>query len=229
MGKDFRLLWFAIPFVATVLASNSFAKGDEASPYKLAPAEAVVPSSLVQFLATLRTVVTQRDTLALQKLFADDAVVSKGPVFGQSLVDTLQLNNPASPAWHDLEVLLELQGRFVKSTETLFCKPYIHQALPEWALESPSYKVVIQPGAKLRSTPSMDALAVRDVAYEIVALEPMQQETAELPANWSKVKAQDEIIGYIPSSYLWGAYDPVVCFSECSGRWVIEMFISSLD
>lgn len=230
MISAFFCILSRMSFAAVIIALSSHVLSVEFPYHKLAPRdEASNPPSLSKFLSSLRDVVSRRDVTAFQQLMSENVKVSRGPLFDQSPVDFLQLSDQNSPAWHDLEVLLGIEGRFITLSETLYCKPYIHQAFPEWARESPDYKVVINPDGKFRATPSLHHSPTRNIAYEIVNSGIAQDKDDQISKRWSKVQTFDGEIGYVKKAHLWGQYDPVLCFSKGVDGWAIKIFISSLD
>lgn len=230
MGKAFRSIVCRTSLTTVLLASSCFAQCFDFPRQRLVPPnEEAIPPSLKKILGLLQGVVSQRDVSAFRQVMAESIKVSNGPLFDQSPIEFLQLENPESPAWGDLEVLLMLKGRFITPSETLYCKPHIHQAFPEWARGSPDYKVVINSDGKLHANPSLNDSLSRNISYEIVNSGITHNVDNQVSELWSKVKTFDGEVGYVKTAYLWGQYDPVLCFSQGSEGWAIEIFISSLD
>ena len=180
-------------------------------------------SQLKTYLGQLRIVVQKRDGPALQKLIASDILLTFGPPPNKLTEETLELMNPNSPVWRELEDVLQFGGTFLGTNH--FCMPYVFTKFPE-NIDSYTHQVVIKPSVIARSKPSGKAPKVTTLEFAIVRTDPGIPEivTGTDRTRWIIIYL-DEQIAYIPEGTLRSPIDTRACFEKRRTGWVMTHLV----
>jgi hypothetical protein len=107
-----------------------------------------------------------------------------------------------------LTQILSLPGVMVGEQ---YCAPYVSAQFP-LDLDRSKHQVVLNPNVKLRETNSATSKVVATVSYEIVQV----LERGE----WTKVRTQAGVEGYIQIAYLYSPAGYRACFGKnADGAW----------
>mgnify|MGYP003341530139 CR=1 FL=1 len=122
------------------------------------------------------------------------------------------LSDPDSAVYGVLTQILSMPG--VRSGEQ-FCGPYVGVQFPA-DLDRSKHQVVLNPNLKVREDKSATSKVVATISYEIV-------QVLDRGAEWTKVRLQSGVEGYIQIAYLYSPAGYRACFSKSpEGAWHLQ-------
>ena len=228
-------MWMRVLAVAVVAASLVSAQAKKQSPKAKAPAKAVVkevpppaPSgralpppkdetgtdkTLVAFFAKFKTDLKTKNRDALLAALAPNVDAGLRDMRGPNAFFTAWgLSDPDSAVYGVLTQILSMPG--VWSGEQ-FCGPYVGVQFPA-DLDPSKHQVVLNPNLKVREDKSAKSKVVATISYEIV-------QVLERSAEWTKVRLQSGVEGYIQIAYLYSPAGYRACFSkDAEGLWHLQ-------
>ncbi len=177
----------------------------------------------------LRTAVRQRDANALKRLLASDIKLTFGPPSKAPPEEVLQLANPDSRVWAELQTMLDLGGAYPAPSRNVYCIPYTHAAFPD-DIDPHNHQVVIEPAVPARAAPGADATITATLDYAIVRTDygtptPVRDDSGR---EWIKIYL-NETTACVPAESLRNPGDSRACFGKRDNRWLITHLLFGGD
>jgi hypothetical protein len=228
-------MWMRVLAVAVVAASLVSAQPKKPSTKAKAPAKAVVKEvpppippgralpppkdettkdkALVAFLAKLKADLKVRSRDALLSALAADVDPGVRDMRGPNAFYTAWgLSDADSSAYGVLTQILSMPGVWVGEQ---FCAPYVSVQFPA-DLDRSKHQVVLNPNLKVYAANATSSKVVATVSYEIV-------QVLERGPEWTKVRLQSGVEGYIQIAYLYSPAGYRACFSKSpEGAWHLQ-------
>lgn len=180
-------------------------------------------SQLDIYLGHLRTTVQKRDKEELQKLMAPDILLTFGPP-PLNVEEFLDLANPNSQVWNDLETVLQFGGTFLNQNR--FCIPYLFTKFPQ-ELDGYAHQVTIKPSVIARNAPTGNAPAVATLEFAIVRTDLGDPRITVGPEGkkWGSIYLNGQA-AYVPKDSLRSPIDIRACFEKRAGGWLMTTLVS---
>lgn len=168
--------------------------------------------ALAAFLSKFKDVLKHKDRNALLAMLAPNVDAGTRGADGPNAFYTAwDLTDPNSSVYAVLAQILSLPGVMVGEQ---YCAPYVSAQFPS-DLDRSKHQVVLNPNVKVRETNSATSKAVATVSYEIVQV----LERGE----WTKIRTQSGVEGYIPIAYLYSPAGYRACFAKnAEGAWQVQ-------
>ena len=179
-------------------------------------------SQLEVYLGHLRTAVQKRDKEELQKLMAPDILLTFGPP-PLNVEEFLDLTNPNSPVWNDLEIVLQFGGTFLNQNR--FCIPYIFTKFPQ-KLDGFAHQVTIRPSVIARNAPTKNAPVVATLEFAIVRTDLGNTRITVGPEGqrWARIYLDGQA-AYVPEDSLRSPIDIRAGFEKRADGWLMTTFV----
>ncbi len=172
--------------------------------------------TLAAFLLRFKAVVKKKDRDGLIAVLAPDVNAGRGTTGLVAFNNAWELTDPNSSVYALLTQILSLPGVWVGEQ---YCAPYVAELFPA-DLDPWKYHVVLNPDVKLRATASAKGRVLANLAYDIV-------EVLERTAEWTKVKTESGLVGYVPAGYTYSPAAYRACFSKNpAGEWKLQSLVS---
>jgi hypothetical protein len=179
--------------------------------------EASHDKTLVAFLAHVKDVAKRKDRNGLVAMLAPD--VSPGPrgePGPSAFFNAWELGDPDSSVYPLLTQILSLTGVWVGEQ---YCAPYVGVLFPA-ELDAWKHHVVLNPDVKLRETAAANGKVLANLKYNIV-------EVLDRKPDWTKVKTESGLVGFVPAGYTYSPAAYRACFAKnASGEWKIQSLAS---
>lgn len=208
-----------------VLAIPAFGGESLALPRLPVPVEAPADPQLRAFLSELHKAVWQRDANALKNLMASDIKLTFGPPPEAPPEEFLQLSNPNSPVWTELQTMLELGGAYPTPSRDHYCIPYTYAAFPD-DLDAYNHQVVIGPSVA-RAEPNANAAILAKLDHVIVRTDygtPTIIKEDDGKA-WAKIYLNGQT-AYVPADQLLSPIGYRACFGKRNSHWAITHLLA---
>ena len=226
----------AVVFITASLASAQSTKSKPPAPKAAAKAKPATPApevpapsatrtlpppkdeiskdkALAAFLTRLKDVLKRKDRNALLAMVSPEIDLGIRDMYGSGAFYTAWgLGEEDSSVYGVLTQILSMPG-VMKGEQ--YCAPYVSVQFPA-DLERSKDQVVLNPNVKVRATRSATARVVATVSYEIV-------QVLERGNEWTKVRTQAGVDGYIPIAYLYSPAGYRACFGKSAeGQWQVQ-------
>lgn len=212
---------FSLPLLTLLLVFPAL--GNDTQVLRRLPPPAAAPTDLQlrTFLSTLRSAVRQRDADALKALMASDIKLTFGPPPKAPPEDVLQLVDPNSSVWGELQSLLELGGAYPTPSRDVYCVPYTYAAFPG-DVDPYNHQVLIQPAVPARAAPADDAAIVAMLDYAIVQTDYGTPTLIrdDSGREWIKIYLV-KTTAYVPAESLRSPSSSRACFTKRDNHWLI--------
>ncbi len=175
--------------------------------------ETAKDKALSAFLTKLKDVLKRKDRDGLLALLAPEIDAGLRTMVGPNAFFTAWgLSDPNSSVYGVLAQILSMPGVMVGEQ---YCAPYVSAQFPS-DLDRSKHQVVLNPNVKVRETNSATAKVVATLSYEIV-------QVLERGPEWTKVRTQSGIDGYIPIAYLYSPAGYRACLGKnAEGVWQVQ-------
>lgn len=179
--------------------------------------EAGRDKTLVAFIAHAKDVAKRKDRDALLAMLAPDVSPGqRGTPGPNGFFTAWELSDPDSSVYPLLTQILSLTGVWVGEQ---YCAPYVGVLFPI-ELDAWKHHVVLNPDVKLRETAAANGKVLANLAYNIV-------EVSDRTAEWTKVKTESGLVGYVPAGYTYSPAAYRACFAKnAAGEWKIQSLAS---
>jgi hypothetical protein len=178
--------------------------------------EASRDKTLIAFLLRFKDVVKRKDRNGLVAMLAPDVSGTREMTGPGAFFTAWELDDPNSSVYPLLTQILSLPGVFVGEQ---YCAPYVAALFPR-DLDPWKYHVVLNPDVKLRETASANGKVLAILAYNIV-------EVLERTAEWTKVKTESGLVGYVAAGYTYSPAAYRTCFAKsAAGEWKLQSMVS---
>lgn len=240
LGAIAARLAFACIVVALTVSPSALAAEPSAADAATFP-EKVIPfyddapkdAALFEFRNNLLKAVRAKDLVAL--LDALDPAILNGYDGDEGIESfkkkwNLNRNPDASPVWKELGEALRLGGKLNKGdNETYFIAPYSYYALPD-EFDETEYGLVVGEGVNVRAKPDEYADAVAKVDRIVVRMyyeeKPKEATIGNETFPWRTVGLPNGSVGYIWGKYVRSPIDYRAGFTNQSGKWKMNYFLS---
>ncbi|MEO8096369.1 MAG: SH3 domain-containing protein [Acidobacteriota bacterium] len=164
------------------------------------------------FLAQLKDALKRKDRDGLLALLAVDVKTGVRAFEGPNAFFTAWgLADPNTAVYGIITQILSLPGVWVQEQ---YCAPYVGVMFPP-DLDASKHQVILNPNISLRAEASANSRALATVSYEIV--EVLER------GEWTKIKTQAGVTGFIPIAYLYSPAGYRACFAKNpAGDWRIQ-------
>lgn len=205
------LLCVACCLALPVWSQTPFPRVDEAS----------TNPDFLAFRDSVLKIIERRDadaimTIASPNIHFSFGDVENGPVAFRA---GLNLDDPRSSFWPDLQNALQLGGRF--DSAGVFTAPYVFTDWPD-AVDLVDYMAVTGRNVRVRAAPNVEAETLATLSHCLVqAVQPSGKDD-----NWYQVRLQDGREGHIHAQYLRSPLDHRAAFESIHGQWKMIFFIA---
>ncbi|MCI5157153.1 MAG: SH3 domain-containing protein [Candidatus Electrothrix sp. AUS1_2] len=217
-----KLIILLIWLVLFVIASPRIYSQDL---YRLPPVnESIKDDELFLFIKQLRSAVQERNANKLQRMMSDDIKLTFGPTFKKTPEEILELKNPKSHIWNELDAVLRLGGAFIGKS---YCIPYTYASFPP-ELDPYAYQVIIKPSVVARISPDRNAEKVALLDFAIVRTDSGASTmiTGTKSDRWVKIYLNNNQEAYVLENTLRSPIDYRACFERREKGWVMTHLIS---
>jgi hypothetical protein len=193
---------------------------------KLPPADEAagdVPWS--RFKARLLEAADRRDQRFLMRVL--DPNVRNGPGNPAGVTEfrrQWQLDQKQTGLWRELQKLLFLGGRYIKSGrgKTEFCAPYVSLDWPD-ELDRYEHGAIVSKEALVVAQPSSESATLATLSYDIVRVLDwdVADRGAASPQRWVKVQVSAGE-GYVPEQQIRSPVEFQACFVNTAAGWRIS-------
>lgn len=178
--------------------------------------EAGRDKTLVVFLSRLKDVAKKKDREGLVAMLAPDVRGARDTTGPSAFFTAWDLGDPNSSVYPLLTQILSLPGVWIGEQ---YCAPYVSALFPS-DLDVWKHHVVLNPDVKLRETASANGKVLANLAYNIV-------EVLDRKPDWTKVKTESGLVGYVPAGYTYSPAAYRACFAKnAAGEWKLQSFLS---
>jgi hypothetical protein len=220
MGKHMKKLTislFTTIFLVTMVLST-YVLAQQTDYLRIIPKEEGISiPDLAETLKKLKVAVKTRDAKSIHDLMADDIRLSLGT--SPNNITDLNLINPESAVWLDLEKLVSLPGAFINTNgeRKYYCLPYVFSLWPQ-DIDPDHNSALVMPNVPVHSSPSDTSVILASLDYAIVKTrDPWATPWVEIEIN--------NIKGYVKTNYVWNPIDNRLCFMNIGGEWLIRWFL----
>lgn len=175
--------------------------------------ESAKDKTLSAFLTKLKDVLKRKDRDGLLATLSPDIDAGlRGMVGPGAFYTAWGLSDPDSSAYGVLSQILTMPGVMVGEQ---YCAPYVSVQFPA-DLDRSKHQVVLNPNVKVRETGSATSKVVATLSYEIV-------QVLDRGPEWTKVRTQAGVDGYIPIAYLYSPAGYRACIGKgADGAWQVQ-------
>lgn len=168
---------------------------------------------LTAFLTKLKDVLKRKDRDGLLALLAPEIDAGLRTMVGPNAFFTAWgLSDPNSSVYGVLSQILSMPGVMVGEQ---YCAPYVSAQFPS-DLDRSKHQVVLNPNVKVHEANTTTSKVVATLSYEIV-------QVLERGPEWTKVRTQAGIDGYIPIAYLYSPAGYRACLGKnAEGMWQVQ-------
>jgi len=172
--------------------------------------------TLAAFLSRVKDIAKRKNREALVATLAPDVAGTRGDAGPSAFFTAWDLGDPNSSVYPLLTQILSLPGVFVNGQ---YCAPYVAALFPS-DLDPWKYHVVLNPDLKLRATASANGKVLAILAYNIV-------EVMDRKPEWTQVKTESGLVGYVPAGYTYSPAAYRACFAKnATGEWKLQSLAS---
>jgi hypothetical protein len=147
----------------------------------------------------------------------------------QEFEETWHLDSPKTGLWDTLMVILTHGGSLSQVEDgDEFWAPYIYSVWPQ-DIDPFDHGAIMGKDVNVRSRPSLQALVVRQLSFDIVRLTddpPVPDEDHRVVENWVKITTPQGEEGYVSSRYVRGPIDYRAGFKKLGNRWVMKALVA---
>lgn len=173
--------------------------------------------TLAPFLQRVRDIAKRKDRNALVAILAPDiSPGERGSPGPGAFFTAWELGDPDSSVYPLIAQILSLSGVWAGEK---YCAPYVGVLFPS-DLDAWKHHVVLNPDVKLRETAAANGKVLANLAYNIV-------EVLDRQPDWTKVKTESGLVGYVPAGYTYSPAAYRACFAKNeAGEWKMQSLAS---
>lgn len=182
--------------------------------------ESTQDSSFYEFKIQLVEAIKNCDSNFIISILDTNVDVSFGMLPGiESFKEKWNPDNPKSPLWGELEVVLSLGGTFSDSKQS-FTAPYIFSKW-NYKYDPFFYAAIIDKNVNVHKESDSSSAVITTLSYDIV-----RKDSYPPHILWHKVVTLNGKEGYVQSKYVRSPISYRVCFEKNNGKWLMKFFIA---
>lgn len=195
--------------------------------------EASQDQSFVQFRTLLIQAIERKDKIYLQNVIDPHIIWNFGSPKEQQGIKTFvkefNLENPHSPIWKELLIVLKNGGGFSQNEgHPVFQAPYLSSGsvwkkVPERCSEG-CISVIFGKNIPVFTKASQSSPLMQTLSYDIIKLAPNQSN--ERTNSWAPILLGTEKIAYVEKKWIRNSCDWRAIFEKKKGKWLLSTYIA---